>query len=628
MAKVKKNKKISNSSKISTENNILNNNNFINSVFFLFIIISVGLVIRIFALMNLDTTIYTDFLLWDERIYHNWAKAIAEGTFQSKSVYEFAPLPAYIMAAVYRIFSPDVFYIRILNIVFGTLTCFVVYLTGKELAGRRVAILACIIACFYKPFIFYSIVPLKESLALLLFAWMSYLIIKVINREDSIQKDKSGSIIINIGLLGLAAGMLLNVRPNAIVLAPVIILLVMWYGYRDKLSWRYLSGHAAVYFIGLSIAVSPFVIRNYVVAGKPALTTTQSGFNLYLGNNINNPDPYYRPVPFASSSPFEQGIQFTIEASRGAGKKMTSQEASDYWTKETIKQAVSSPAVFVEKIGQKILVLVNSFEACDHYDIEFLSDFAKFFKIPFPGFWIIFPLAMLGMLTGWRNRKTKALITVLFVYGATLIIFFTNGRYRLPMMALMIPFAASGIMQLYSDYSQKLYNLLSRHAAFCGIFLIVAFLPVRATDDMTAYYNTHAIILSSKGYNNEAILYWKKSSAMNKPFSAFANLSLAHQYYRRGFIQEGDAYLEKIEDDSFAAAMKYQIMGNFFTGRNDYNAAISAYEKSLSINSGQILPRRKLIDLYKIQNPQKAQEELENLRYIESFYDLDNSSIP
>ncbi|PKN36438.1 MAG: hypothetical protein CVU62_14890 [Deltaproteobacteria bacterium HGW-Deltaproteobacteria-2] len=632
MAKMKKdkNKKMSGQKSDSSEKHFFDNK-IAGLEFFLFTIIACGLIIRIFALMNLSTTIYTDFLLWDERIYHNWAGKIAAGTFHSKSVYEFAPLPAYIMALIYRIFSPDVFYIRILNIVCGTITCFIVYLISKELINRRVAILACVIACIYKPFIFYSIVPLKESLALLLFALMCYLLIKVISQDNSAQKEKNtkgtGNII-RIGFLGLVVGMLLNVRPNAVLLVPVIILLILWYDYRDKLSWKHLSIFAAAYVVGISVAVSPFVIRNYAVAGKFSLTTTQSGFNLFLGNNINNPDPYYRPVPFAYSSPFEQGIQFTIEASKRVGKKLTSKEASDYWTAETIKQAVSNPAVFAGKVGQKILVLVNSFEACDHYDIEFVSNFAKFFKIPFPGFWIIFPLSMLGMLTSWKNKRARALITVLLIYGATLIIFFTNGRYRLPMMAVLIPFAALGIAQLYDNFNKKLYKLLAKHAAFCVIFLIVAFLPVRATDDMTAYYNTHAIILSSKGYNNEAILYWKKSSEMNKPFSAFANLSLAGRYYRKGLIQEGNAYLEKIQDDSFAAAQKYQLLGDFFTDRKNPDAAITAYEKSLSINSGEILPRKRLVDLYRIKDQKKAQEELQTLIYIESFYDEDNSPIP
>ena len=284
MAKTKKekNKKITELESVSNEYKPFNNQ-ITKSIFFLFIILAVGLIVRIIALMDLDTTIYADFLLWDERIFHFWAKEIAEGTFQSKSVYEYSPLPAYIMAGIYWLFSPNSFYIRILNIVYGTLTCWIVYLIGKELANRKVAILACIIACLYKPFIFYSIVPLKDSLGLLLFAWMSYLLIKAIS-SDSNQNEADD--IIRIGLLGLAAGMLLNVRPNAIVLIPIIILLVLWYGYRAKLSWKYLAERAAVYVIGLSIAVAPFVIRNYVVAGKLALTTSQSGFNLFMANNI------------------------------------------------------------------------------------------------------------------------------------------------------------------------------------------------------------------------------------------------------------------------------------------------------------------------------------------------------
>jgi 4-amino-4-deoxy-L-arabinose transferase-like glycosyltransferase len=626
MAKIKKEKK----KKTSIRDRISNPSSPVDdqvtkSIFLLFIILAAGLIVRIVALMNLDTTIYADFLLWDERIYHTWAKEIAEGSFHSNSVYEFAPLPAYIMAGIYWLLSPNSFYIRILNIIYGMFTCFVVYLIGKELAGRKIGILACIIACLYKPFILYSIVPLKESLALLLFALMSYLLVKVIlpdyiNQQDK-KINKTGNII-RTGLLGLIVGMLLNVRAHAVVLVPVIMLFVLWHGYKDKLSWKYLAELAAVYVIGLLIAVAPFVIRNYVVAGKLALTTPQTGYNLFMGNNIDNPTPYYRPVPFASTSPFEQGTQFTIEASRRVGKKLTSQEASDYWTAQTVKQAISNPLVFACKIGQKNLALFNRFEAGDHYDIEFLSNFAKFFKIPFPNFWMIFPLSMLGMLTSWRNKRARALITIILFYSATLIIFFANGRYRLPILAVMIPFAAIGIAELYSDFKKKLYALFSKHAAVCAACLVFTFLPVRATDDMTTYYNTHAIILASKGYVNEAILYWKKSSEMNNTFSDFASLSLSDLYYRRGNFQEGNIYLDKIKDDSFAAAQKYQILGDLLTYKKDMDGAVAAYEKSLYINSGQRLPRMKLIEIYKIKNPQKAQNELETLKYIESFYDL------
>ena len=87
-------------------------------------ILLLALILRIVALLSLKESIYFDYLLWDERLYHNWAMKIANGTFQSSSVYEMAPLPAYFMAFIYRLFSPDVIYVRIVNIILGVLTCY------------------------------------------------------------------------------------------------------------------------------------------------------------------------------------------------------------------------------------------------------------------------------------------------------------------------------------------------------------------------------------------------------------------------------------------------------------------------------------------------------------------------
>ena len=137
---------------------------------FLPAILLLALIIRVLALLSLRNSIYFDYLLWDERVYHTWAVQIAKGTFQSSSVFEMAPFPAYLMAFVYKILSPDILYIRLLNIILGVLTCYLVYLTGKELVNQKTGILACLVACLYKPFIFYSIVPLKTSLSVVLFA--------------------------------------------------------------------------------------------------------------------------------------------------------------------------------------------------------------------------------------------------------------------------------------------------------------------------------------------------------------------------------------------------------------------------------------------------------------------------
>lgn len=595
-------------------------------------ILLLALILRIAALIDLSGSVYSYFLLWDEKIYHEWAKKIAEGTFASTSVYEFSPLFAYIMAAIYKIASPDIFYVRVLNVLFGVLTCWFVYLIGKVFASRQVGLLACLVACLYKPFIFYSIVPLKDILGVCLFAMMVYFFLTVLDEmpgsDITITRSHKSTAIekwlpAKIGCLGLAAGFLINVRPNAVVILPCILLLILWYAYKDKIPLKKLSLIIVLYIAGLTAALSPFFIRNYLTAGKIALTTTQAGYNLYLGNNLRNPDPYYRPVPFASSSPFEQGTQFAIEASRRAGKKLSPQEASDYWIKEVINMAISEPAPFTWKLLQKTLVLFNQFEACDHYHIPFVSSFVTFFKLPFFGFWLILPLGMAGMIvSSFRQRAARALGVIFGLYGMTLIVFFTNGRYRLPLLVILIPFAVIGAMHLFSSLKEKLLRQAGITGAIMITFLFIEFLPVQATDDVTAYYNTHAIILDSKGFTNEAIMYWKTSSDMNKPYSAFANLSLAGKYFQRGDVPAGNMYLNKIPDDSFAAASKYELSGDVIVYKNQIPDAISAYKRSLEINPGQRRVVAKLIRLYRGTDPPQAIQEEERLKYISSFYDL------
>jgi len=576
--------------------------------------IIVALILRIVALLYLKKSIYFDFLLWDERIYHTWAMKIANGTYQSSSVYEFAPLPAYLMALIYKIFSPDILYIRVLNIILGTLTCWFMYLIGREMANRIVGLCACLIACLYKPFIFYSIVPLKTSLSLFLFGSAIYLFVAILNERSMIK----------VLLLGLAGGLMLNVRANSGIIIPVMLLIILLHRYREQRAHlKILSSTFLLFIAGLSLSTSPFIVRNYRVAGKFALTTSQAGFNLYLGNNLQNPDPYYRPAPFASPSPFEQGVQFTIEASRRTHKTLTPQEASSYWGREIFRTALNHPTVFLWKLFQKTLALFNRFEPGDHYHIGFVSDYVRFFKLPFLSLWLILPLGMAGMTVSiYKSQKVLALSSIFFLYALTLMLFFTNTRYRLPLLVILIPFAVMGIDCLLSFIKNRKPKGIVIYFSIAAAFLIVEFLPIRGTDDMTPYYNTHAVILDEKGLKNQAIEYWERSSEMDKPPSAFANLALAGKYILKRDMGKAASYLDKIPESSFAAAAKHEIMGDMMLLRGRIEKAVSAYQRSLEINSGQRRPRIKLIRIYDKIDRERALRERERFKYISSFYDV------
>ena len=381
-------------------------------------VLVLALSLRILALHSLSHTGYFITLIGDELHYHRWAAALATGGNLPDSVYVLSPLPAYVIAFVYRIFSPDPLYIRILNIVLGTAVCGLLYLIGCRLGNPVTGLGAALLGALYKPFIFYSVVPLKTTLVLFLFACTLHLFICVLDAPAYWR----------IGLYGLALGGLVTARENALALVPITGGLLLLNGLNEGCNARKVALRLMAFGVGITIVFSPFILRNYMVAGDPTLTTHQAGFNLYLGNRLDNPHPYFRPVPFASSNPALQEIQFRIEASRRTGSMLSPKEAEHFWMRQVWDLALSHPQEFVRMQGRKIVALMNQFEAGDHYDIDYMSKFAPFFSLPLPTATILIPLGITGLILNARRSQVHlALAVVGATYALSLIPFHINS---------------------------------------------------------------------------------------------------------------------------------------------------------------------------------------------------------
>jgi tetratricopeptide (TPR) repeat protein len=190
------------------------------------------------------------------------------------------------------------------------------------------------------------------------------------------------------------------------------------------------------------------------------------------------------------------------------------------------------------------------------------------------------------------------------------------------LLTIVIPYAGIGVHHFCGYLKEKHYGEAWNVLAVYIVFLVLAFLPVRGTGDVSAYYNTHAIVINARGLETEAMQYWEASSRMQKPYSAFANLSLAGKYLKWGDTQEALKYLGRIPDRSFAAARKYALLGDVMFTKKDIKSAVESYEKSLSINSGQRDVRAKLVKIFEKIDQRRAAMEYEKLAYISSYYDM------
>jgi len=572
-------------------------------------ILLLAVLVRTGALLDWLESAYRDFLVFDESVYHLWAVRVAQGGAATFPVTDFASLPAYLMVAAYQAFSPQPLVVRILNLLLGVATCGGIYLIGRRLADHRTGLLAAAVAALYKPFIFYSVTLLKETLGLLLFAGVLVLLLAGMDRPSL----RTGL------LLGAAAGLLINVRQNMVVILPLLPVILLWGG-GGMSGLRTRLGAAGGVALGLMLALAPFALQQRAVTGGWGLTPV-GGFNLYLGNNLDNPYPYYRPVRFASSVPTDQGVHFVIEASRREGRRLTPAEASRYWTREALRMAWERPGEFALKAGRKALTVFNRSEAEDNYHIGFTSRFVPFLRLPFPAVWCVLPLGMAGMLLALgRSRQDQALAAIFAVYALSLVAFFSNARIRLPLLVILIPYAVLGVSWCVSAVRVRAHRRVGLYAGLVGLFAALAFFPVPGGDDMTSYYNTHALNLQRKGLIEEAAQYWQASAAMNRPYSAYARLALARLAYERGDLERGDGYLARVGEDSFAAAQKHELRGDVLVRRGRLPEAMAAYAQALSINGGLRNARIKLIRAARIAAPEVAAREEAVLREIESFY--------
>ncbi len=565
--------------------------------------------LRVLALLSIKQTVYFDYLLWDEHLYHRLAVKMVEGSRGSSSLY------GNVVAVLYRVFSEEAVYIRALNVVVGVLTCSLLFLLGRRLVSARVGLAACLLAALYGPFIFYSVVPLKTALSVFFFALAVYMLLCLID-------DERRSISL---LLGVCMGLAVNLRPNLLLLAAVIPLWLLLEARRQRPGLRRRAGSMMLYLLGLGLSLGALPAANRLIQGTDRDTgkigAVQAGMNFYLGNNLDNPVPYFGPARFASTVPREQPIHFTIEASRRKGERLDPRQASRFWIGQVFRDAAARPLAFAHKLLLKTAAVFNAFEGGDHYHIGFMGRFAPFLRWPWLPFWLLMPLGMAGMAVEvLHSRKARAMAVAFFCYVLTLVAFFTNTRYRLVLLTVLIPLAVAGMARMAGAVRARERRTVLIYVSALAIFAGIEFLPLPGAGDMSPYLNTHGVALASRGKRTEALEYWRRSSRSRYYFAEFARLALASHYGKAGDLDTARFYLDRIDDDSFAAAYKQELLGDIAVLQGRPPEAIEAYRRSLDIHSGQREARKKLIRALRTLDPREAEQEQRKLQYIRSFY--------
>ncbi len=387
--------------------------------------------------------------LWDDlpvdlAYYRDWALRIAGGAGEGREVFEQSPLYAYFLAALFKVFGPGLMAPRLVQIAVGSATCVLAYRIGGIALSPAAGLAAGLMGAVYGPLLFYDAMLMKEVLAVFFLTASTWLLLKGAGSDRG-----------TLALSGLLLGLGALVRDNLILVAPVIALWLLvdpWLGPLRARRGRLREGLArgVSFAAGVSLAVAPVAVRNYHVSGDLVLLTAGGGEVFYIGNNARA-DGRYAPPPFVRAGAVVEHEDFRVEAARRLGRpagSLSRKEASDFWLSQGLSWIRANPGDWLGLMGRKLLTFWNHYELPDNHSYDHHRRLLPILELPLLTFRWLAPMAAAGVvLSAARWRSALGLYAIGAGYLGSVLLFFNFGRFRMPLVPLLLVFAGHGLVE-------------------------------------------------------------------------------------------------------------------------------------------------------------------------------------
>lgn len=386
---------------------------------------ALALVVRLLFRLEIAGDPLFSVLVIDARSYDRLARGIAAGDFGAAPLW-YAPLYPTLIGLFYRVFGPIPSAIPWMQHGLGAGTAALGVLLGARFSRTAGRVAGGMLA-LSPVLMHYEGQLLYASGAVFLTALFLLLWLRAMDRGGARTAVASG----------LAFSALLLLRTNAVLFLPVAaVLLFRRRGPRPTL----LFGGASV------LLLLPVLLYNGMAGGSWTPFTVNSGMIFATGfseDSLGGRAMSRTPDDFGPDGAFQR------EAERRTGRSMTLAEASDFHRAEAMRRIRERPAWALGLTLRKLRLLASAREIDDNLGLPAASDRALLLRL-WPASWAFFLVAGAAGATMLLRRPASrartdgvALGLWILVYGGSLLLFFVNARYRLP---LLVPLAVlSGV---------------------------------------------------------------------------------------------------------------------------------------------------------------------------------------
>ncbi len=249
-------------------------------------------------------------------------------------------------------------------------------------------------------------------------------------------------------LLGLAA----LARPNALALAPLLLL--------DGDRLLGVGGPPASHgpprprlrpalagLVACALTLAPATLHNLVRGHTFAPVASTAGINLWLGNRDEGAGMSARTEVLPAGWWSDDGERLRAAASERAGRSLSTGEADGWWLREAARDAAHDPVGTAGRLAFKGWLLVQDVEVPNNLSMRWTRARAGFDAVPLPGMALVVAGVAACLALPARTRVRGELV-VAGVTALTVVAFLVNARYRWPLVPILAVPAGVGLADL------------------------------------------------------------------------------------------------------------------------------------------------------------------------------------
>jgi 4-amino-4-deoxy-L-arabinose transferase-like glycosyltransferase len=343
------------------------------------------------------------------------------------------------LVGVYGIFGTYPVVARILQaVIVGILHPYITYRIGEKVFGRIVGLIAAAVVSIYIYYIYYGAALMTEPFYITSILFSLFFAMQLADNQDK-KRD------LKLGLaLGISLGLTIILRQLFLLFVPFLFLWIWIARFRLNRKLPLLS--TALSFSLILAFILPITFYNYQRFHRFVLVNTNSGYAFFWGNN-----PIYgtKFIPILSTSEYQAMIPEEV-------RHLDEAALDSELLGRGIQFVVQDPKRFVLLSLSRIppyFMFWYSPESSTLSNISRIGSFGIF--LPFMLYGLFLGIKKTSSFLNLVTSPQGLLILFALFYSGIHILIWTLIRYRLPVDAVLIPFAGLALFDVAQRLSLK-----------------------------------------------------------------------------------------------------------------------------------------------------------------------------